>query len=151
MTNCNTSDPGKWFNACQNCKKNFVHGWSNNAIDYTCCVEYSKDANCAAYDSGSNQCKLCKPGFALNLDFLCIEMKGNRCEDSKFVPFEKVSAALLPYYLYAREQGAGCNKCSSGYSAVKYNTKFARYSCSVDSHITTNIATFAKRSDNTDS
>ena len=127
-----------WFNACSECNYDYAFDVDGGDIDYTKCVENS-DPNCFAA-SATTKCSFCKKGYTPNKDGFCVIVNTPHCEDKKFVPYFKVDNSVNPenlsYLYWYSEQGAGCNECNFGFTAVKYeSSKYPKMSCAVSRYI----------------
>lgn len=96
---------------------------------------------------------MCRKGFVLNKDGNCVEIKTPKCLEKQFIPYTVSSNKWnYGYLLWYNEKGAGCNKCESGYTAVKYNSShYSQLSCANSFINKINLMKFSAKNDGTPS
>ena len=69
-----------YYNQCGSCLTNYSWDWdlTKKTINLQKCVA-TLVTNCQAIDSTTNQCKMCKDGYYLNLDNVCERMHAKGC------------------------------------------------------------------------
>ena len=119
IANCSHSE---WFNYCTQCDVSHSYAYTPTAgVKYDECVNYPANPNCYAVDNTDTDnlsCKFCKRGYYFNLDGYCELIIPPFCDSTEFNFRKAYSVVDLAVGLYVNENGLGCQKCDSGYSAI---------------------------------
>ena len=142
IDNCLSSE---WFNYCSKCENGYVFEWTESKINYDKCI-LNPNENCFAgtgLNLGKSICRACKKGYNLNQDFFCVQYKPPNCESA--IDFNlKTNYFAHPFYSYYHNQnGLGCNKCKSGFTAVEISpTRRNTFICTESSYLAQNKSNF---------